>query len=193
VTELLLVRHGETDWNRERRFQGHADPPLNDAGREQARELADRLAGENIAAVYTSDLRRARETAEILAARFDAEIVALRELREIDVGSWQGLTWPEIEERHPDGAARWHHDGHGWDSGETYVELGERVVAAMREIVARHGGQRVLVVGHGGTVRAMRAFVEGVSVTESRQRSPAMANCEVFRVVTEDGTWRGLD
>ena len=193
MTELLLIRHGETDWNRERRFQGHADPPLNEAGREQARELAGLLAGEQSEAVYSSDLRRARETAEILAARLDAEVVALRELREIDVGSWQGLTWPEIEERHPDGAERWHRDGHGWESGETYEALGERIVAALRSIAARHPGQRVLVVGHGGTVRATRAFVEGVSVVESRGRSPAIGNCEVFRVVTEDGTWRGLD
>jgi probable phosphoglycerate mutase len=193
VTELLLVRHGETDWNRARRFQGHADQPLNDAGREQARELADALADEEIDAVYTSDLLRARETAEILAARLDAEVVALRELREIDVGSWQGLSWPEIEERHPDGARRWREDGQGWDGGETYDELGVRIVAVLREIAARHPGQRVLVVGHGGTVRATRAFVEGVSVVESRGRSPAIGNCEVFRVVTEDGTWRGLD
>jgi probable phosphoglycerate mutase len=193
VTEILLVRHGETDWNRERRFQGHADPPLNDDGREQARELAERVSGEDITAVYTSDLLRARETAEILAAALDAEVVALRELREIDVGSWQGLTWPEIEQRHPEGAARWHQDGHGWDSGETYEQLGERIVAALAEIASNHPGQRVLVVGHGGTVRATRAYVEGVSITESRQRSPAIGNCEVFRVVTEDGTWRGLD
>ena len=193
MTELYLVRHGETDWNRERRFQGHADQPLNDAGREQARELAERLAGEQIDAVYSSDLRRARETAEILAAQLDAEVVALRELREIDVGSWQGLSWPEIEELHPDGAERWRRDGHGWESGETYEQLGERIVRALGEIAARHPRQRVLVVGHGGTVRATRAFVEGVSVVESRGRSPAIGNCEVFRVVTEDGTWRGLD
>jgi len=193
VTELLLVRHGETDWNRERRFQGHADEPLNEAGREQARELAEALAGEKIDAVYTSDLVRARETAEILAARLEAEAVPLRELREIDVGSWQGLSWPEIEERHPEGVERWKRDGHGWDGGESYEELGVRIVAVLRDIAARHPGQRVLVVGHGGTVRATRAFVEGVSVVESRGRSPAIANCEVFRVVTEDGRWRGLD
>ena len=193
MTELLLVRHGETDWNRERRFQGHADEPLNEAGREQARELAEALAGEKIDAVYTSDLVRARETAEILAARLEAEAVPLRELREIDVGSWQGLSWPEIEERHPEGVERWKRDGHGWDGGESYEELGVRIVAVLRDIAARHPGQRVLVVGHGGTVRATRAFVEGVSVVESRGRSPAIANCEVFRVVTEDGRWRGLD
>jgi probable phosphoglycerate mutase len=193
VTELLLVRHGETDWNRERRFQGHADQPLNDAGRGQARELAAALAGEQIDAVYTSDLVRARETAEILAGRVGAEVVALRELREIDVGSWQGLSWPEIEERHPDGARRWHEDGQGWEGGETYDELGVRIVAALSDIAARHPGQRVVVVGHGGTVRATRAFVEGLSIPESRGRSPGAGNCEVFRVVTEDGTWRGLD
>jgi probable phosphoglycerate mutase len=193
VTELLLVRHGETDWNRERRFQGHADPPLNDAGREQAHELAETLAGQGIDAIYTSDLQRARETAEILAARFGSEVVALRELREIDVGDWQGLTWPEIEERHPDGAARWHRDGHGWDGGETYDQLRERIVAALRGIAERHPGRRVLVVGHGGTVRATRAFVDGVPVAESRRRDPPIGNCEVFKVVTEDGTWRGID
>jgi broad specificity phosphatase PhoE len=193
VTELLLVRHGETDWNRERRFQGHADPPLNDAGREQAYELAETLAGDGIDAIYTSDLQRARETAEILAARFGSEVVALRELREIDVGDWQGLTWPEIEERHPDAAARWHRDGHGWHGGESYDQLRERIVAALRGIAERHPGQRVLVVGHGGTVRATRAFVDGVPVAESRRRNAPIGNCEVFKVVTEDGTWRGID
>ena len=193
MTELLLVRHGETDWNRERRFQGHADPPLNETGREQARALAEQLAGDAIAAVYTSDLRRARETAEIVAAKLDAEIVALRELREIDVGSWQGLSWPEIEEQDPDGVERWRRDGHGWHGGETYEELGARIVAALSGIVARHPGERVVVVGHGGTVRATRAFVDGVSVAESRRRSAPIGNCEVFRVVTEDGHWRGLD
>ena len=187
------MRHGETDWNVERRFQGHADEPLNAAGRQQARGLAEELAGEQIDAVYTSDLARARETAEILAARLDAEVVALRELREIDVGSWQGLSWPEIEEHDPEGVVRWQRDGHGWEGGETYDELGVRIVAALSDIAARHPGQRVLVVAHGGTFRATKAFIEGVPVTESRRRSAPIANCEVFRVVTEDGHWRGLD
>ena len=172
MTKILLVRHGETDWNRERRFQGHADPPLNDAGREQARALAERLAGEQIDAVYSSDLRRARETAAILAAPHGLEVVAVRELREIDVGSWQGLSWPEIEELFPRARAL-ARDGHGWERGETYEQLGERIVRALGDIAARHPGQRVLVVGHGGTVRATRAFVEGVSVVESRGAEPA--------------------
>jgi broad specificity phosphatase PhoE len=187
------VRHGETDWNRERRFQGHADPPLNETGREQAHALAAELAGEQIDVVYTSDLVRARETAEIIAARLGTEVVPLPELREIDVGDWEGLSWPEIEERFPEGARAWHVNGAGWESGETYDELRERIVPALLRIARRHPAERVLVVGHGGTIRATRAFIEGVSVPESRSRSRPIGNCEVFRVVTEDGTLRGID
>jgi broad specificity phosphatase PhoE len=193
LTELWLVRHGETDWNRERRFQGHADPPLNETGRAQARALAAELAAEQVDAVYTSDLARARETADILAADLGAEAVAMRELREIDVGEWQGLTWTEIEERFPEGVRAWQEHGHGWTSGETYAALGARVVAALERIASDHPGGRVLVVGHGGTVRATRAFIEGTSVAESRRRSPAIRNCEMFRIVVEDGRFRGLD
>ena len=193
MTELLLIRHGETDWNRARRFQGHADPPLNERGREQARALAAELGPEEIAAVYTSDLARARETADIVAAGLGAEVVPLPELREIDVGEWEGLTWDEIEARYPAGARNWHEGGFGWESGESYEQLTERVVPALRRIAADHPGQRVLVVGHGGTVRATRAFIQGLSVPDSRRRSPAIGNCEVFRVVTEDGTFRGID
>jgi broad specificity phosphatase PhoE len=193
VTQILIVRHGETDWNRDRRFQGHADPPLNDAGREQARALADELARERIDFVYTSDLVRARETAEIVATRLGADVVALSELREIDVGEWEGLTWPQIEERFPEGALTWHQHGCGWKSGETYDQLGDRVIAALRRIAADHPAQTVLVIGHGGTVRATRAFIEGLSVADSRRRSPAIGNCEVFRVVAEDGGFRGID
>jgi broad specificity phosphatase PhoE len=193
VTELFLVRHGETDWNRDRRFQGHADPPLNETGREQAHALATELAGEGIELVYTSDLARAVETAEIVAARLGTDVRSMRDLREIDVGEWQGLTWQEIEERYPAGARSWHEHGAGWESGETYEQLGERVVAALRRIASEHPEERVLVVGHGGTIRATRAFIEGLSVPESRTRSRAIGNCEVFRVVTEDGGFRGID
>jgi len=193
VTEFLLVRHGETDWNRDRRFQGHADPPLNETGREQARALASELAGERLDAVYTSDLARANETAEIIARRLGVPVVVDAALREIDVGEWQGLTWPEIEERFPDGVRKWRERGHGWEGGETYDALGERVVTALRRIGAEHPAGRILIVGHGGTVRSVRALLEGRSVAQSRVESPAIGNCEVFRVAAENGTFRRLD
>ena len=193
MTEFLLVRHGETNWNRDRRFQGQADPGLNRTGREQARALADELAGEPIVAIYASDLARARETAEIIGESVAAPVVLDRELREIDVGEWQGLTWPEVEERYPEGVRRWHERGHGWESGETYEALGERVGAALGRIAAEHPGGRVVIVAHGGTVRSVRAFVEGRSVADSRRESPAIGNCEVFRIRAENGTFRRLD
>src|SRR5439155_24499614 len=99
VTELLLVRHGETDWNREGRWQGQADTPLNDVGRAQARELADALAGERLEAIYASDLRRAYETAEIVGARLGLPVTSEPALRETDVGSWSGLAHDELEGR----------------------------------------------------------------------------------------------
>jgi probable phosphoglycerate mutase len=193
MTEILLVRHGETDWNVERRFQGHADPSLNDNGRAQAHALAAELAAEHIDAVYTSDLTRARETAEIISAQLGVDIVPRSELREIDVGDWEGLTWDDIERQFPDGRRRWDESGHGWEGGETYEQLAERVVDALRRIAAAHPGGRVLVVGHGGTIRSVRAHVEGRSVAESRRRSAPLENCEVVRIRVEDGTLRRID
>src|SRR5438093_966133 len=103
MTTLLLARHGETDWNREGRWQGWADPPLNESGRAQARELAEQLRLTPFDAVYSSDLLRAHETAEIVAAPHAVPVVADPGLREIDVGSWSGLTRAELQERFPDG------------------------------------------------------------------------------------------
>jgi broad specificity phosphatase PhoE len=193
MTELLLVRHGETDWNRDGRFQGHADPPLNDTGRAQARALADDLAAEQIDAIYTSDLARARETAEFIAERAGVPFVLEPQLREVNVGEWQGLTRPEIAERFPEGLRNWREHGHGWEQGETYEELAERVLEAIDRIVAGHPTERVVVVGHGGTIRAIRAHVDKATVAEHRRVLPPAGNCEVFRIGAEDGTFRRLD
>src|SRR5690349_15996562 len=103
MTTLLLARHGETDWNREGRWQGWADPPLNELGRRQATRLAEQLRTIPFDAVYSSDLRRAHETAEILAAPHAVPIVVDPALREIDIGSWSGLTRAEIAARFPNG------------------------------------------------------------------------------------------
>src|SRR5690348_1398191 len=101
MTWLLLARHGETDWNREGRWQGHADVALNDRGREQARELATQLVNEPIDAIVSSDLRRAHETALIIAEVKRLPVATDAGLREIDVGSWSGLTPEEIEQCFP--------------------------------------------------------------------------------------------
>jgi broad specificity phosphatase PhoE len=160
VTRILLARHGETDWNRIGRWQGHADPPLNEAGRSQAAELAERLAGDGIAAVYSSDLQRASETARVVAARLGLDVVEDPGLREIDVGSWSGLTRAEVEQRFPEGYARWLGGEIGHD-GETREQLTARVVDAVERIAATHPDGTVLVVTHGGSIRALRRHAAG--------------------------------
>jgi probable phosphoglycerate mutase len=160
VTRILLARHGETDWNRAGRWQGQADPPLNDAGRGQAAELAERLAGDGIAAIYSSDLVRASQTARVVADRLGLAVVEDEGLREIDVGSWSGLTRAEVEQRFPEGYARWLGGELGHD-GETREELTERVVGAVERIAAGHPSETILVVTHGGAIRAIRRHADG--------------------------------
>jgi broad specificity phosphatase PhoE len=186
VTTILLARHGETDWNRDGRFQGHADPPLNAAGRRQAVELSVALAPEQLAAVYSSPLRRAVETAEVIATAHGLEPVPVDALREVDVGSWQGLTRAEVEKRFPEQHARWLEYGQGWEDGETYEQMGERVVAALLDLAAAHNGDRILAVTHGGPIRAAIAFADGTSHADARRRGPTIANVYLVEFTVED-------
>jgi broad specificity phosphatase PhoE len=172
VTTILLARHGETDWNRELRYQGHADEPLNDTGRSQAQELAARLRSEPIAAVYSSDLQRASETAEIVAQELGLSLTLDARLREIDVGSWQGRTRAEL-------------DGAAWD-GETYDHHRERVVGALQSIAAAHQDECVLVVAHGGSLRRVQEAATG-------DAQPVFENCGVWAVALEAGKFSPID
>ena len=192
-TTIVLARHGETDWNRQGRFQGQSDPPLNELGREQARQLAEQLSGERFAALYTSPLRRALETAQVVAARLGLSVEPIQELQEIDVGSWSGLTRDEVAGRFPAAYRRWLEFVAGWHDGETYDELAERVVPAVLRLANRHPGDRVLVVTHGGPIRVLQAHADGLTYGESRRRSAVLANCAVAELAVQDGTLRRLD
>jgi broad specificity phosphatase PhoE len=187
VTTILLARHGESDWNRTKRWQGFADRPLTDLGRRQAMELAARLEETELDAVYSSDLQRARETAEIVARSKRLDVQTVRDLREVDVGSWSGLTRAEAEARYPEAYARWLQGNEGWDDGETYDELGERVVRAVKRIAKEHDGQRVLIVAHGGTIRAIHAAALGVDVHTYRRIQRVEPNATLSAVCTDNG------
>lgn len=193
MTTILLARHGETDWNREGRFQGWADPPLNATGLAQAVDLSVGLMAEELTAVYSSPLRRAYETAEVVAASRGLEPVTVDGLREVDVGSWSGLTREEIEQRFPEQYARWHDYGQGWEDGETYEEMAERVIRTVLELAALHDRQRILAVTHGGPMRAASAFADRVTYAEARRRSPVVGNAAVLAFAVEEGALRRLD
>jgi probable phosphoglycerate mutase len=187
MTTLLLVRHGETDWNAEQRWQGHADQPLNDDGRAQARAAGEALYGRRVDAVYASDLRRAHETAELIAARLDLPVETDVRLREVDVGDWSGRLVSEIEATDPAAFATWRAGGKAWSGGESYEEMGERVVAAVLDLARRHPGETLVIVTHGGSIRACRATAAGLSYAESRVSAiGSMANCEVVELHVAD-------
>jgi broad specificity phosphatase PhoE len=161
---LLLVRHGETAWNRERRWQGHHDASLSAAGRAEAQALAARLAAEHPIALYSSDLPRARETADEIAGQTGLEPVLDARWREVDVGEWLGLAPGEVQSRYPDGYARWLAGGTGWRQGESYPEMAERGLAAAHDVASSHADASgpIVCVTHGGVVRALVMHVLGM-------------------------------
>ena len=177
-----MARHGESDWNRERRWQGHADRPLSPLGLEQASALADAVQTRSIVAVYSSDLRRALDTAEVVAGRLGLTVTALPDLREVDVGSWSGLHLEEVERLYPEGAERWRSGLTGWDDGETVDAMAERVVNAVERIAAAHPGADVLVVAHGGPIRALHARALGVEIATHRRTVPVEPNARLSAI-----------
>jgi broad specificity phosphatase PhoE len=191
MTTLVLVRHGETEWNRNGRWQGHTNVPLSAAGREQARRLAERLKAEGAMFdhIYASDLHRAFETAEIIATALGLAVHPLIELREIDIGAWSGLTSDEIRARY---AEEWAFHEQGTDfrrggHGETLQEFQTRVARVADQLVRTHPGQRLLVATHGGTVRALLHYV--AQLTGYGMDTP-IGNTSLTEVVFEDGTVR---
>lgn len=168
MAQLLLARHGETDWNLDRRVQGHTDVPLNETGISQARALAVGLAAEPLVAVFSSDLVRASDTAAAVAALHGLPVTVDPNLREKNFGSWEGLTDTEIGERFPEAKRGF------WGDGETTEAVAERAVAAVERIRLRYPEGLLLIVSHGGPLRALLARF-GV------EHGP-IGNCEVFRV-----------
>jgi broad specificity phosphatase PhoE len=187
VTIILLARHAQSDWNATHRWQGHADRPLTEKGREQARALAARLEHIELDAVYSSDLRRAVETAAEVAAAHGLQVTELPELREVDVGSWSGLTRDEAEERFPEGFSRWRDGYPGWEDGESYEAMARRILETVLDIARVHEGGRVLVVSHGGPIRAIHGAALGLDVRTYRRQRPVEPNARLSAVCFAGG------
>ncbi|RJX17384.1 MAG: alpha-ribazole phosphatase [Ammonifex sp.] len=156
VCRIYLIRHGETLWNHARKYQGHADIALSERGLKQAEALARRLEREQFAAFFASDLRRASDTAEIIARPHGGKVSTLPALREINFGEWEGLTRDEIKARFPELSEQW------WAApcstrlpgGEMLAEVTLRAATAIEDIAAAYPDAQVVVVSHGGAIRA---------------------------------------
>lgn len=154
---ILLLRHAETDWNRERRFQGWRDVPLSATGREQAESAARLLAATRIEAVWSSPLARARDTTAIIAAPHRLAVQESDAFREMGFGEWEGLTRDEVRERFPDAHRAWAETPHeaAWPGAETLAMVRARALAGLEALRAAHTGQTICLVSHGITGRLL--------------------------------------
>ena len=156
-TRIHLIRHGEVENAGPPRYNGHADVGLSNRGRDQYRAMADRLADVPLTAVYSSDLSRCVWGAELIASRHNLKPLLHRELRELHIGDWEGLTWDEIQIRWPKEWANRLADivNYRVPGGESTQDLHDRAIPTLRDIVARHPGEELLIVGHGGMNRVL--------------------------------------
>lgn len=176
MTELWLVRHGQTDWNLAGRWQGQspAAPNLNATGRAQAIALREHLKDVRFAALYASDLPRSRATAELLAEPLGLTVTLEPRLREINLGAWEGMLADEIEARYPQELAErkrdpWHTRAPG---GEAPREVAERVLAAVDEMAARHRGRAILIVAHGLSLAVILCHAQGIPLEQVYDHIP---------------------
>lgn len=185
-TRILAIRHGETAWNLAARVQGHLDLPLNDTGREQARRLALALAErEPIAALYSSDLARALDTARTVAVATGAPLTTAVGLRERCFGSLQGRTFAEISAQDLEQAERWRRRDPEWTppgaGGESLLRFRERVLAAVEALAAPHTGQTIALFTHGGVLDVLYRAATGLGLQHAR--SWQIGNAAVNRLL----------
>lgn len=194
MTELILVRHGVTAWNRERRFQGHTDPGLDEEGREQARRAASRLATEGVDAIYASDLGRAWQTAEPLGEATGVAPCREPALRERNYGAFEGRSHDELAREAPEAFARWERREPDFElpgGGESLRAFDARVRAALGELAARHPGQRVVAVTHGGVLDCAYRAARGLALDAPREHP--LLNASINRIGWRDGAFYLID
>lgn len=184
MTRIFLVRHGETDWNVARRYQGQTDIPLNDKGKMQAQKVAKRLSGEKLAAIYASDLQRAFYTAEAIATHHKLSVVPMKAFREISFGEWEGSSFSSL-----DTGAREQIDKIFTDpanievpGGENFQQVQERAIYGIEELIAKHPNDTIAVVSHGAAIRTILCHALGMkldNVWSIRQDNTAV-NCIAY-------------
>ena len=170
-TQILAIRHGETDWNVATRIQGQIDISLNAQGQWQAKQVAKALAEEDIHAIYASDLSRALVTAQHIAEFHSHEVNQISSLRERHYGFFEGQTWDEIQTAHPEDAALWRDRDPHWtpkNGGESLLMLHARVNHMVNEIASRHRGEQIALVTHGGVLDILYRIATGQDLQVAR-------------------------
>jgi alpha-ribazole phosphatase len=184
---LLLIRHGETDWNVTGRYQGQTDVPLNQTGIQQAHQIADRLSTEKINAIYSSDLIRAHKTAEQIAKPHRLKVATDARWRELSFGDWEGMTYSEIQSEAAGEFELWHSDATQYapPHGETLGQLAARVQSAFDELHNLHADQTIAIISHGGPLQILLCHTLGVNFQRHWQFSISQAALSILSVYTD--------
>ncbi len=186
---LYLIRHGETDWNKHGRIQGHLDIPLNQQGRLQAKILATKLKDLHIEKIYSSDLSRAYQTAEIIKKTIDSPLISENRLRERNYGEWQQLSWSEVHLQNPKVRQEWKNDPlHSKPpQGESIQELYDRVHNLFSEILKSDKDKdNILIVAHNSPLRIIISIAKGVALEELRTIDH-LSNTEIIQIQYTEG------
>ena len=187
ATRIVAVRHGETAWNVDTRIQGHLDIPLNDTGLWQAERLGQALAGEAVAAIYTSDLQRAHATAQAVARTTGAPLTPEPGLRERSFGHFQGRTFAEIQAELPEEARLWRtRDPHYTPKGgESLVTLRDRIERTVTALATQHPGEQIVVVAHGGVLDVLYRLATRQDI--QAPRTWQLSNAAINRLLWTEG------
>ncbi|MBN1254949.1 MAG: histidine phosphatase family protein [Deltaproteobacteria bacterium] len=189
MTTLFLVRHGRTGWNKEQIFRGSKDVPLDEVGRAEARLVGERLKGEEIKAVYSSPLSRAKETAQAIAQFYNLEVQSLEGLVDLHFGEWEGLSREEVEKRYPDLYQQWEQEPHRviFPGGEGLAAVTSRAMKAVEDIIKRHPQEGVALVSHRVVLKVLICALLGLDNSHfwNIAQDTTAINCFHHR----NGTW----
>ena len=188
-TKVILIRHGETEWNLSGRWQGHADSPLSERGVSQAVALGERMSTDSLDHFYTSDLERAQHTSRLVGEPSGLVAKPMESLRERDLGVLEGLTTDEMLKKHPSEYQSFRNDGPDYQvpGGESFRQFCDRCSQALEEVSSRHPGERIGLVTHGGFLGAIFRYV--LKIPLDAERNYVLLNCSINRLEKTDKGW----
>ena len=181
-TQLIIIRHGETEWNLEGRIQGHMDSPLTESGRAQAEAIATRLQTVEVNALYSSDRGRAYSTAQVVSHKTGQDILTDKRLRELHLGKFEGLTEEEVRKRFPEEYVYLKKavPDYIYPGGESKEQFSLRVISCLEELMGKHQGEQIVVITHGGALSRLIRYTLGMPVVGSNEYKICNAALNIF-------------
>ena len=188
-TKILLVRHGQTEWNVQNRLQGHKNSPLTNSGKMQALDVKRVLDSYEIHGAYVSPLQRAKDTIEIILSDLDIEAIEVHNLKEINLGPWEGKTKEETKKSHPEEYANFwsKQDEFSLHGAETYSQLQNRIVSELKTIISKETNKTILVVSHWIAIKVAVAYFSSIPISQLSS-VPDIENGGFFTLIKEGNT-----